>query len=149
MWTSFCSSSSPQKIRKNKNIINWTTHHFKSQFHNHQIPFFHFIYTRSWYLARANCVWNCAPSGPILEQGGEEAAAAESQRIPTKKRVHDAKPSGLPQRRQVGYQDGFYPDDWRNHQHVQHSYREPNIIGLLAEFNEIVEWIFLSDQMSQ
>lgn len=40
-------------------------------------------------------------TGPILEQRGEEAAAAESQRVQTKKRVYDAEPPGLPQRRQV------------------------------------------------
>lgn len=53
-------------------------------------------------------VFQTAPTGPILEQRGEEAAAAESQRIPTKKRVHDAEPSGLPQRRQVEYKVQFY-----------------------------------------
>lgn len=48
-----------------------------------------------------NRLLNVVPTGPILEQRGEEAAAAESQRVPTKKRVHDAEPAGPPQRRQV------------------------------------------------
>lgn len=45
---------------------------------------------------------SCDPTGSILEQRGEEAAAAESQRIQTKKRVHDAEPPGPPPGRQVG-----------------------------------------------
>lgn len=41
------------------------------------------------------------PTGPILEQRGEETAAAEGERTPTKKRADDAEPAGLPERRQV------------------------------------------------
>lgn len=66
------------------------------------------------------------PTGPLLEQRGEEAASPEGQRIQTKTRVHDAESRGL-------------PEGWQVKTHSTWRASPPNL-----SFQDLILLIFLS-----